>query len=282
MNKFIGVAAAVIMLGFIGYKGFQDASVTEPTSSTEVSQDTVPHIPEDSFADLPYKVTQAFDIDYLRGRFKPAEHPDFTTVPAELTDRDGTYYLRADATEAFAQMAAAAAADGITLRIISATRPFNRQKSIWEAKWDGRRLLEGKEKAPDVYPDPADRARAILRWSSMPGTSRHHWGTDIDINRLTNDYFASGQGLAEYVWLQAHAASYGFCQPYSPKGSARPEGYNEEKWHWSYLPVAHELTALAAEQLQDQNIDGFTGAEAARTIGVVKNYVLGINPACQP
>lgn len=223
----------------------------------------------------------AFTLDYLRGRFDPATHPDFTKVDPAVTDGDGTYYLRKDAYAAFMAMHQAAKADGVTLKIISATRNFDRQKRIWEAKWTGERLLEGREKAPTAYPDPKARALAILRWSSMPGTSRHHWGTDMDFNDLNNEYFASGEGLKIYTWLTTHAPSFGFCQPYSPKGSERPHGYNEEKWHWSYLPVARQLTEQARLQLTDAQIDGFKGAETAAAIGVVEKYVLGVSGDCK-
>ncbi len=223
------------------------------------------------------------ELDYLRGRFEPSGHPLFTALAAKLTDGDGTYYLRKDAAAAFAAMQDAARADGISLQVISATRNFERQKGIWEAKWTGKRLLEGTEKADEVYPDPAERALAILRYSSMPGTSRHHWGTDIDINQLTNEYFRSGKGAREYAWLTANAAEYGFCQPYSTKvgPAGRPFGYEEERWHWSYLPAARPLTRRAAARLRDADIAGFAGSEAAARIKVVERYVLGINPACK-
>lgn len=217
---------------------------------------------------------------YLTGRFDPTVHPDFVPVAARYTDGD-PYVLHRETYAAFEKMHAAAARAGVRLTIVSATRNFARQKQIWEAKWYGRRLLEGKEKADEVYPDPAERARAILRYSSMPGTSRHHWGTDIDLNALTNDYFAYGEGQQVYEWLVAHAATYGFCQPYSPKGPERPHGYEEERWHWSYLPLATRLTDYAATQLRDEDINGFAGAEAAPLLGILQHYVLGIRPACK-
>jgi LAS superfamily LD-carboxypeptidase LdcB len=114
----------------------------------------------------------------------------------------------------------------------------------------------------------------------MPGTSRHHWGTDVDINDLDNYTFEQGPGKKVYAWMLAHAHEYGFCQPYTKKDEARPNGYNEEKWHWSYIPVAKKLTDLAARKLTDDMIGGFKGAETALEIGVVEKYVLGINPAC--
>ena len=114
----------------------------------------------------------------------------------------------------------------------------------------------------------------------MPGTSRHHWGTDIDLNAFINEYFERGDGLKLYNWMVANAASYGFCQPYTQKGPKRPDGYNEEKWHWSYLPLAKKLSDQAKQELKDAMISGFDGAEAAQAIGVVEKYVLGINQAC--
>jgi len=61
----------------------------------------------------------------------------------------------------------------------------------------------------------------------------------------------------------------------------RPEGYNEEKWHWSYMPLSQELTDVAERYLRDQMIAGFRGSEVAPEIGVVEKYVLGINNGCR-
>jgi LAS superfamily LD-carboxypeptidase LdcB len=213
------------------------------------------------------------------GQFDPSQHPDFVMVEKKFTDAEG-YYLRKDTYDAFKQMWEAAQADGITLTIISATRNFNRQKQIWEAKWTGERLIENGSNAAKKYPDPKIRALKILEYSSMPGTSRHHWGTDIDLNDLDNYTFEQGEGKKVYEWLRANAAEFGFCQPYSPKGKNRPNGYNEEKWHWSYLPVAKLLTNIALRSLKDEMIGGFMGAETASEIGVVERYVLGINKEC--
>ena len=260
---------------------FACGNTTPQEQPATTSATTPPEVVKVAEKAVTMPIDTSLDIDYLRGRFDPATHPDFTKVAPELTDGDGTYYLRKDTYTAFQAMHAAAAKEGVKLEIISATRNFDRQKSIWEAKWNGQRLLEGREKAPEAYPIPKDRALAILRWSSMPGTSRHHWGTDMDINQLTNSYYEKGEGLKVYEWLTAHAHEFGFCQPYSPKGTDRPDGYNEEKWHWSYLPIARQLTDLASTVLRDEQIDGFDGAATAVEIGVVAKYVLGVNPQCK-
>lgn len=216
--------------------------------------------------------------DYLMGKFVPTKHPDFVKIAAAYASTNNML-LRKEAYEAFLKMYAAAKKEGIELRIISATRPFAHQKRIWEAKWKGVRKVDGQDLSKTI-PDPAQRALKILEFSSMPGTSRHHWGTDIDLNDLNNVYFAKGKGKKIYDWLSQHAAEYGFCQPYSPKGAERPDGYNEEKWHWSYLPIAKQLTDQYRLRIQNKKIQGFAGAEAAEEIDVVKKYVLGINKEC--
>ncbi len=247
-----------------------NAPNVEPEAKTQPAPEQVARPAQDS---------AVFTIPYLMGQFNPATHPDFVKVDDKYTDGD-SYYLRKDTYAAFQKMWDAAMADGIKLVIISATRNFDRQKMIWEAKWTGTRKIENGANAAVKYPDPVTRALKILEYSSMPGTSRHHWGTDIDLNDLDNYTFEAGPGKPVYQWLSAHAAKFGFCQPYSPKGDKRPYGYNEEKWHWSYMPVAKPLTEFAAQKLRNEMISGFQGAETASQIGVVEKYVLGVNPDC--
>ncbi len=224
-------------------------------------------------------IDSSISIDYIMGKFDPTKHKDFTKVEKQHASRTGMY-LRKDTYAAFKAMQAEAKKAGVQLTIRSATRNFADQKRIWEGKWNGTRKLEGGMNAAKAIPDPKERALKILEWSSMPGSSRHHWGTDIDLNDFTNEYFAKGKGLKEYEWLQANAIKFGFCQPYSPKGDARPHGYNEEKWHWSFLPFAKRLSDQCQLRLKDEMIKGFDGSNTAQQIGIVKKYVLGINEAC--
>lgn len=209
-------------------------------------------------------------IAYVTGNFDPAQDSVFTLIDTSKADRGGLY-LRKDAYRAYLAMDSAAREEGISLQIRSATRNFDYQKSIWERKWK-----EG------TNPDPVERALKILRYSSMPGSSRHHWGTDIDLNNFSNQYFESGEGLILYEWLQENGPKYGFRQPYTTKGEDRPEGYNEEKWHWSFYPVSDILTRFAAENLKNEMIEGFLGAETAQKIDIVQKYVLGLNPELLP
>ncbi len=215
--------------------------------------------------------------DYAMGNFDPKSHKDFQVIEGQYADREGLY-LHKQTLSDFIRMWEAARADGVDLVIKSATRNFNYQKGIWERKWNGETQLSDGTKASDEV-DPEKRAIKILLYSSMPGTSRHHWGTDIDLNNFNNSYFESGAGLKVYDWLQSHASSYGFCQPYTDKSSGRT-GYEEEKWHWSYVPLSKDLTRFCKQQLDNEDISGFEGSEVATSVNMLDNYILGIGPDC--
>jgi D-alanyl-D-alanine carboxypeptidase len=222
--------------------------------------------------------TLEIDKKHLLGQFDPASDRNFRRVKAPYTRRNHLYLL-GDVYDAFIKMRKAAKADGISLVIISATRNFDDQKNIWQSKWTGERLVGGENLAETV-PDPVERARIILKYSAMPGTSRHHWGTDIDINSVDKAHFESGKGLRTYQWLVRNAGRFGFVQPYTPKGKDRPYGYEEEPWHWSYNPIAKVFTRQYLKRISYDDITGFDGSETASRIEVIKHYVLGINPDC--
>ena len=248
-----------------------------PPVATEVATTVTPQKAPVQTVEMTSDITPT--LEYVTGRFDPAKHEDFVKMKPPFAE-DNSMYLRKEVYAAFQEMHAAAKADGVDLLIRSATRNFKRQKQIWEAKWTGERKIEGGKDASKTWPKPADRALTILKWSSMPGTSRHHWGTDVDFNAFENDYFEEGKGLKEYEWLTANAANFGFCQPYTSKTDGRT-GYNEEKWHWTYMPTSKIYTDFAKARLRDGYIAGFKGADTAKEIRVVQNYVLGINPACK-
>lgn len=256
----------------------QDSIPVQPT--VQDSPDTVEPAPMP--VDTPDTVVptrEPYPASYLLGQVNPAKDDRFTRISSEYTSKSGIY-MRSEAYAAFQEMHAAAELDGINLKIVSATRTFGAQKGIWERKWTGATIVEGQNLARDVA-DHAERATKILRFSSMPGTSRHHWGTDIDLNNLNNSYFESGQGKKIYDWLTAHAHEYGFCQVYSPINEDRMHGYQEEKWHWSYLPLAQELLADYKAHVGYEDISGFKGSDIAEQLNIIEYYVDGINPECK-
>jgi LAS superfamily LD-carboxypeptidase LdcB len=244
-------------------------SVKEVTIPTEENKKAAPMIqPIDSMY-----LTKAF----VTGDFDPAIHAMFSKIDAKYADREDMYMLT-EAYVAFIKMYEAALLDGVNLQIRSAARNFTYQKGIWERKWTGVTVLSDGVKANEIN-DPKDRALKILLYSSMPGTSRHHWGTDIDLNNFSNSYFETGEGLKLYTWLNDHAADFGFCQPYISKSAGRT-GYEEEKWHWSYVPISMPLIHFYRDHVRLDDILGFKGSETAMAIDVIKNYVLGVNTNC--
>lgn len=201
--------------------------------------------------------------DFLMGKFDYRTHPAFTLVPAVYTNKD--VYLQKETLAAFTKMAAAATSDGISLIILSGTRNFNEQTAIWNRKWA---LASGSD---------LDKARKILEFSSMPGTSRHHWGTEIDLNSLNPAYFDTPQGQKLYTWLQTRAPEFGFCQTYDNTYSRK--GYKEEKWHWSYLPLAKTYLQQHLKTITPAELTGFHGNYVAADLPV-SEYIQGINPSC--
>jgi LAS superfamily LD-carboxypeptidase LdcB len=159
-------------------------------------------------------------------------------------------------------MRRAALADGFDLVPISSFRDFSRQLTIWNAKFSGQKpLLDAAGCALDPGElSPRERIEAILMWSALPGASRHHWGTDIDIAdgnagppdyrpQLTPEEFAPAGPFAPLAeWLEANAARFGFFRPFRGVLS----GVRPEPWHYSFAPVAETARrSLSAAVLRE-------------------------------
>lgn len=220
---------------------------------------------------------------YVTGRFTPGEHPHFIELSTlKLPTNKHKHYLRKEAALALQKMISALKKDHPNARILvkSSTRNFMFQKIIWERKWDGDTLVGGKRLNRTIR-DPKKRALKILEYSSMPGTSRHHWGTDFDINKLNNSYYNSGNGALVFRWLKKNGNRFGFCQPYT---AGRKHGYKEERWHWSYMPLAKIFikdwiqTFNRNKELFQRRGD-FKGSENAAIFAPI--YVRSINSNCE-
>ncbi|HOY79106.1 MAG TPA: M15 family metallopeptidase [Hyphomonadaceae bacterium] len=251
----------------------------QPPSPEAAPVDNAAPPAEAAAEEPPAPSTSHVALKYLIGDVDPSKDPMFAKIPDKYLGGSRVWGHK-DAVDAFVRMAEDAASNGYVLKAVSAFRSFSDQKEIWENKWTGKTLVGGK-KLNVSTPDPKARAAKILEFSSMPATSRHHWGTDFDINNLNNSYFNTRDGKRIYDWLTQHAPQYGFCQVYSAKGADRPTGYEEEKWHWSYMPVASWYLKQYPIDVGYERIAGFEGASAAKDIDVIKNYVQGINPECR-
>jgi len=182
---------------------------------------------------------------------------------AGLEELDG-HLLVPTARAAFLDLRAAAKAAGFDLRIASAFRPFERQLSIWNGKLSGERpVLDEEDRVLDVAAlDDVERIERVLRFSAMPGASRHHWGTDMDVYdaaAVAEDY-RLGLNAAEVAddgpfgplhrWIDeriADGSSRGFFRPYDrDRGGIAPE-----RWHLSFAPAAVQMArAFTCEGLR--------------------------------
>jgi D-alanyl-D-alanine carboxypeptidase len=153
---------------------------------------------------------------------------------------------------------AAASAVGFDLRVASGFRSFDRQLNIWNAKATGARpLLDSAGCLLDpTCLLPEQVMMAILRWSALPGGSRHHWGCEIDIYdaaAVAGDYRlllepseSEGDGpfTKMHRWLDGYLPSTDFYRPYAKDTG----GVAPEPWHLSYAPLAEQYSNSFEQQ----------------------------------
>ena len=207
--------------------------------------------------------------DYLLGNVRRQDNPLYVKVDKEHTERN--IYLIHPVYEAYKKMYDAALADSVHLKLTSGHRTYQEQVYEWELRWNNPRT-------ETIFENEIEKARYILQYRAMPGTTRHHWGTDIDLNSFELAYFESQEGQAVYNWLKENAENYGFYQPYTPYNEKRPYGYREEKWHWSYKPLARHMLNKYLEVITIHDITGFEGDRTAVLIPVISIWVCSVNP----
>jgi len=152
---------------------------------------------------------------------------------------------------------------GFDLRILSGFRGFAKQLSIWNRKVRGDLpVLDSQAATLDIHElSGRELVFAILRWSALPGASRHHWGTELDvfdaaakplgyeIELIPEEVNPGGMFAPFHEWLDERisaSAAFGFFRPYDrDRGGVAPE-----RWHLSHEPVASAFQRqLSAELL---------------------------------
>lgn len=156
--------------------------------------------------------------------------------------------------DAFKTMANAAKNEAnLDLDIASGYRDFARQNIIYSEKFNGtRKVLDPNENILDISNfTPYQKIKAILYFSAIPGLSRHHFGTDIDIyaknllgsdNKLdlTNIEYSQGPQAPLTQWLNENLSKYGFFRPYSKSS----KNFANELWHISFYEEANLYTEI--------------------------------------
>ena len=159
-----------------------------------------------------------------------------------------TSKMHKEAKVAFEKMKVAALKDGINIEVVSAYRSFQKQKSIFENKYKIF-IQEGLT--------PIEAVEKIIEYSTIPGTSRHHWGTDIDIIDANypkpksvlkeGNFYDNGPYCKLKEWMDRHSEFYGFYEVYTK--NPKRKGFKYEPWHFSYAPVS--IPMLEAYQKLD-------------------------------
>ncbi|MGN0909746.1 MAG: M15 family metallopeptidase [Succinivibrio sp.] len=158
----------------------------------------------------------------------------------------------AGALKALSDLRADALSSGFDLRACSGWRSFERQAAIVTQKLEGKRPILGADEKPvdASRMDLAGKLEAALRFSALPGFSRHHFGTDFDIYaanlipqggrlELTCREYDEGMYFHEFgKWLSGALERHGFARPFTGRG-----GISREPWHVSYLPEAEQCLA---------------------------------------
>jgi LAS superfamily LD-carboxypeptidase LdcB len=150
------------------------------------------------------------------------------------------YKLQKEAFEAFNTMKNAAILDGIAIEIVSSYRSFEHQKRIWERKYIA---FTSKGFSPE------QAIFKIIEYSTLPGTSRHHWGTDIDIIDgfvskpknilIEKNYLENGIYSKLKIWMDKNSEKYGFYLVYT--NDINRKGFKFEPWHYSFKPLSKPM-----------------------------------------
>ena len=164
----------------------------------------------------------------------------------------GEVLLHPAVAESFRNLKTSALSAEIDLQVASGFRNFERQLSIWNRKASGQLTVWGDDGRPVSLSQltEIEQVFAILRWSALPGASRHHWGTDLDVfdaAALPANYQVqltleeSNNRFARlHTWLDkqiAQSTAMDFFRPYQiDRGGVAPE-----PWHLSYAPLAQDF-----------------------------------------
>lgn len=196
----------------------------------------------------------------------------------------------------FRQLRDDARREGFDLQIHSGFRSFDRQISIWNRKATGKpAVLDSAARPLDIETlTKRELVFAILRWSALPGASRHHWGTDLDvydhaakpdgyeIELIPDEVNPGGMFGPMHEWLDDRIdadRSYGFFRPYDrDRGGVAPE-----RWHLSHAPVAdgylRRLTVPSLREAIERSDMQLAETVLADLDEIYERFVININRA---
>lgn len=183
---------------------------------------------------------------------------------AQLGEFAGILHL--DVVKAFSDLVDEAKSEGFDLAVISGFRSFDRQLAIWNAKASGSRpVLDDQDYQVDMTClNDLQKINAIMRFSALPGASRHHWGTDFDVydaaaiqdgyevQLLASETKGSGIFAELHRWLDSALPKTDFYRPYEYDNG----GVSVEPWHLSYRPLSEKYERLLTPGSLLKALDG--------------------------
>lgn len=192
------------------------------------------------------------------------------------------FKLRKTAYLAFLELSAEALKSNIRVQVVSSYRSFNHQNKIWERKY---------KRYQNSGMSPKASLKKIIEYSTIPGTSRHHWGTDLDIidanvtqpkHVLNPIHFETGSCFSDFKkWMDKHANNFGFFLVYTDTKTRK--GFKYEPWHYSYKPLSkpylNDFKKLNIKQiLTSTKLMGHEYFSESFITNYWNEHVLDINP----
>ncbi len=193
------VLGAGLITSFLKTPPSQSKVDAEPATPAEISEASPGATPDTTLGHFSYKVASENEL-------KP--------ITAE-----GRIKLRPSAAQAYRQMSAAAAKEGVTLLPLSGFRTIEDQDHLFFRVKEER--VQGAQQRAKV--------------SAPPGRSEHHTGYAVDIGDATQTQTHLSTAFEEtpaFAWLQKNAPRYSFELSF-PEGNA--QGVSYEPWHWRYV-----------------------------------------------
>jgi len=193
------------------------------------------------------------------------------------------FKLREEARLQFNLLRKASKENGFSIHVVSSYRSYAHQNGIWERKYKAYRN-QGLSHEKTI--------EKIIQYSTIPGTSRHHWGTDLDIidstkgipsNPLSEIHFNEGGKMHKFkLWLDENSEKFGFYLVYTSNPDRK--GFAYEPWHFSYRPMAlrmlDEYKKLDIKKiLQSNKLMGSEYFSDEFIEKYKKENILDINPA---
>lgn len=226
--------------------------------------------------------------------FESNKHQTLGTTDEHIVDIGQGTFVNVKMADAFLLLQQEGKQAGFDICIASGFRNFERQLAIWNAKFNNLRpVLDRQQQTIDMTKlTDWEKVQAILTYSALPGTSRHHWGTDIDIYdknavpagyqlQLVPSEYTQGPFKKLSLWLAENSHKFGFYLPYQSDNA----GVAPEPWHLSYQPLSSQYQD-ALQQNPQWLIDCLGASDIGGKQAIIDNieqilshYVFNITPA---